>query len=305
MKLIFFGAGDFAFPIAKKVAHDFDLLGVVVTKPRPRGRGRTVTLPEVARWAQAQGIQVFTPDKPDSADFIHAVTDCDPDLYVLSSYGYILSGNLLRIPRYGGVNVHPSLLPQYRGAAPIQRTLMAGETKTGITVIFMDEKVDHGKIVFQREVAIESDDNYGSLTARLSSVATEAISDIIRSIASGSHSVLEQNHVCATYAPKIKKEEMIINWQSSTGEIIGLIRALSPKPCARTQFRGRTLKIIAAEPGKKSQSPGTLHLENKKLYAGTGNGSIVITRLQPENKSVISSLDFINGFRIQEGEAIG
>lgn len=305
MKIVFFGAGDFAFPIARKIAQDFALQGVVVTKPRPRGRGRNVVLPEVAQWAQEQGIQVFAPDKPDDADFIETVTGCEPDLFVLSAYGHILSGNVLRLPKYGGINVHPSLLPRYRGAAPIQRALMAGDTKTGVTVIFMDEKVDHGKMVFQQEVAIEPQDNYGSLAARLSSVATETISGIIQSIASGSHTVLEQDHASATNAPKIKKEEMVIDWHASTDKIIGLIRALSPKPCARTHFRGHELKIIAVEPGEKSNDPGTLHPERKKLYIGTGDGSIVITKLQPENKSVISGLDFINGFRIQEGEAIG
>jgi len=305
MKIVFFGAGDFAFPIAKKIAQDFVLQGVVVTKPRPRGRGRSVTLPEISRWAQEQGIPVFAPDKPDDAHFIESVSGYAPDLFVLSAYGHILGGDVLRIPKYGGVNIHPSLLPQYRGAAPIQRALLAGETKTGVTIIFMDEKVDHGKIVFKQEVAIEPQDNYGSLTARLSSVATEAISNTINSIASGSYEVVEQDHTHATYAPKIKKEEMVIDWRLSTEEIIGLIRALSPKPCARTHFRGRTFKIIAAEPGEKSQEPGTVHVEHKKLYIGTGNGSIVVRTLQPENRAAISGLDFINGFRIREGEAIG
>jgi len=305
MKIVFFGAGDFAFPIARKIAQDFALRGVVVTKPRPRGRGRNAELPEVATWAQEQGMQVFAPDKPDDVDFIKAVTGCEPDLFVLSAYGHILSGTVLRIPKYGGINVHPSLLPRYRGAAPIQRALMAGETRTGVTVIFMDEKVDHGKMVYQQEVTIGPQDNYGSLVAHLSSVATEAISGIIQSIASGSHTVLEQDHESATYAPKIKKEEMVIDWHASTEKIIGLIRALSPKPCARTHFRGHTLKIIAAEPGEKSHEPATLHTEKKTLYIGTGDGSIVVARLQPENRSAISGLDFINGFRIQEGEAIG
>lgn len=305
MNIVFFGAGDFAFPITRKIAQDFALQGVVVTKPRPRGRGRSVTLPEVAQWAQEQGIQVFAPDKPDDADFIKAVTGCQPDLFVLSAYGHILSGTVLRIPKYGGINVHPSLLPRYRGAAPIQRTLMASETKTGVTVIFMDEKIDHGKMVFQQEVAIGPQDNYGSLAAHLSSIATEAISGIIQSITSGTQTVLEQDHASATYAPKIKKEEMVIDWHASTEKIIGLIRALSPKPCARAHFRGRELKIIAAERGEKSQEPGTVHTERKKLCIGTGDGSIVITKLQPENRSVISGLDFINGFRVQEGESIG
>jgi methionyl-tRNA formyltransferase len=305
MKIIFFGAGDFAFPIARRIAQDFILQAVVVTKPRPGGRGRSVTLPEISRWAQERGIQVFTPGTPDDADFVNAVTDCAPDLFVLSAYGHILSGTVLRIPKFGGINIHPSFLPQYRGAAPIQRALMAGETRTGITVIFMDEKVDHGKIVFQRDVAIEPQDSYGSLAARLSSVATDVISSIIRSIASGSYTVLEQDHACATHAPKIKKEEMIIDWRASTKEIIDLIRALSPKPCARTHFRGHQLKLLAAERGDTCHEPGTVHTDKKKLYIGTGNGSVIVTKLQPENRAVISGLDFINGFRIREGEAIG
>ncbi len=305
MKIVFFGAGDFAFPIAKRIAQDFTLLAVVVTRPRPRGRGRKVKYPEIAQWAQDRGITLLTPPNPNDQDFIDTITGLAPDLYVLSAYGHILSGALLKVPKYGGINIHPSFLPQYRGAAPIQRALMTGETTTGVTVIFMDEKVDHGEMIFREEVAIEPHDDYSSLSERLSTVATGVISQVIQSVASRTYTSITQDDTRATYAPKIKKEEVIIDWHRATTEILNQIRALSPKPCARTRFRERELKIIGALPGGKMVTPGTFHIEKKTLYTGTGDGSVIITKVQPENRSVISGLDFINGFHIQEGEAVG
>lgn len=305
MRIIFFGSGQFTLSIVKKIEEEFTLLGVVITKPRPRGRGLKTSLPEMAQWAQSVGIEVFTPDNPNEKTFIEDLSELKPDLFVLSSYSHLLTNELFNVPKHGGINIHPSLLPKYRGAAPIQRAIMAGEKKTGITVIFMDEIIDHGGIVIQKELTIEPDDTYGSLLLKLSFLGTEIIFDVIKSIEVGDYKIMKQNEQQKTYAPKIKKEETIINWQESTEKIFNLIRALSPKPGVRTTFRNKELKIISAARGDKKVDPGVIHIEKRKLYIGTSDGSIILKEVRPENRSVITGLDFINGFRVKEGEVIG
>jgi len=305
MIIVFFGSGDFTFPIVKRIKEEFTLAGVVVTKPKPRGRGLKIRLPEVARWAEEQGIEVFTPDDPNDKEFINTLTKLKPDIFVLSSYGHILKNELLEVPRLGGINIHPSLLPKYRGAAPIQRALMAGEKKTGITVIFMDEKIDHGDIIFQRELSIKEDEDYGSLSSRLSYLAADIIGDVLRAVEAGDYKRVKQNPQEKSYAGKIKKEETMIDWHNSTEKIYNLVRALSPQPGARTVFRNKELKIMAVEPTDRKLSPGICHIENKSIYVGTGDGSVILKKVKPENRRMISGLDFINGFRIKEGEVIG
>jgi methionyl-tRNA formyltransferase len=304
MKIIFFGSTPFAVPIVQKIKDDHELLAVVITKPKPRGRGLKTELPDVAVWAEREGISVLSSDNPNEEHFIHDVDRLEPDIYVLSAYGHILSGALLKIPRLGGINIHPSLLPKYRGAAPIQRTLMAGERKTGITIFFMDEKIDHGDIVCQKEIPIDPDDTYGTLARRLSMLAAETIGDVLRSVESGTITRVKQDEAEKIYASKIQKEEMRIDWQRGTEQIFNLIRALSPSPGARTTFRGKELKILEARRADKQIPASILHIENKTVYAGTGDGSIVLQVVQPENRSKISGLDFMNGFRIKEGERL-
>jgi len=305
MNIIFFGSSPFSLPIVKQIKNNFQLPAIVITTPKPKGRGRKISLPEVAEWAQSSGVTVLSPDNPNEETFIKNISTLKPDIFVLSAYGHILSGNLLKVPRFGGINIHPSLLPKYRGAAPIQRAIMVGETKTGITVFFMDEKIDHGEIIFQRELAIDSDDTYGSLSARLSSLAAENIIAILKSIEAGDYKRIKQNEEEQTYAPKIKKEEMFIDWHAGTEKIFNHIRALSPTPAARTSFRNKELKIIQASQANKKLNSGILHIENKNVYVGTGDGSLILQEIQPENRSKISGLDFINGFRIREGERLG
>ena len=302
MKAIFFGSTKFSLPVVKKIKEHFDLLGIVIVKPKPKGRGLKILLPEVAEWAKNAGVMIFSPDNPNEENFIKEMAMLKPDVFVLSAYGHILSGPLLKVPRLGGINVHPSLLPKYRGAAPIQRAIMAGEKKTGITVFFMDEKIDHGDIIFQKEITIEPNDTHCTLLPRLSALGAEVVIEVLRLIEAGNCQRLKQNEHEKSYAQKISKEEMIINWQQPTEKIFNLIRALSPKPGARASFRDKELIIIQALPSDRKLNPGLIHIENKNLYVGTADSSIILKEVQPEGRSKISGLDFINGFRIKEGE---
>ena len=302
MKVIFFGSTKFSLPIVKKINENFELLVVVISKPKPKGRGLKVAESEVAEWAKSVGVPILSPEDPNDYDFVENVSALRPDIFVLAAYGHILSADLLKIPRLGGVNVHPSLLPKYRGAAPIRRAIMAGEENTGITIFFMDEKIDHGDIIFQKPTPIKSYDTYGSLMPRLAMLSADAIVYVIKSIESGSYHTRKQGEKKKTYAGKIKKEETIINWDDKTEKIFNLIRALCPKPGARTTFRNKELKIIRALKGDMKLASGMLRIENKQCYVGTGDGSMVLSEVQPEGRTKITGLDFINGFHIKKGE---
>ncbi|MGB3478096.1 MAG: methionyl-tRNA formyltransferase [bacterium] len=305
MRIIFFGSGQFSLPIVKRLRDGFTLLGVVVTKPKPRGRGLRRSWPSIAEWAKGEGISVFAPDDPNDGAFISDLIKLKPNLFVLSAYGSILSAKLLNVPSLGGINIHPSQLPKYRGPAPIQRAIMAGEKKTGITIFFMDEKIDHGKMILQETLDIEANENYGSLQTRLSERSADLIIKVIESIGAGTYRTIQQNEGEMSYAHKIKKSEMTINWFESTEKIVNLIRALSPWPGAKTLFRDKEVKIIDVVAGHERLEPRTIHVDKKKLYVGTGDGSVVLKRVKPQNRSLMSGLDFKNGFRVKKGEVIG
>jgi methionyl-tRNA formyltransferase len=305
MKILFFGGTCFSLPIVQCIHKEFEILGVVVSKPRPRGRGLHTSLPRVAQWAQSEGLNVYTPDDPNSDDFIRTLSQMKPDMFVLSAYGYILSSRLLQVAQSGGINIHPSLLPRYRGAAPIQRAIMAGEDKTGITIFYMDEKIDHGDMIDQQEIPIEKDDTFGSLTDKLARLGADMAIAVLRAAESGNCPATKQQSVHASYAPKLQKEELVIDWQREAVKIHNQIRALSPRPGARTYFRRKELMITRAELGNRKLPPGLLAVEDKKLYVGAGTGSLVLREVKPEGRKVISALDFINGYRIEKGEVLG
>lgn len=310
MKVIFLGSTDFSLPILQEIHDHFELIGLVIVKPKPQGRGLRTLLPKTALWAQERGVTVYDPELPCDREFLDRQTTLKPDIFVLAAYGHILSGEFLKIAQLGGINIHPSLLPKYRGAAPIQRAIMAGEKTTGLTIFFMDEKIDHGDIIFQKELPIEECDDYGTLSEKLSILAAAEITGVLHSIADGSCPRIHQDDKGESLAPKIKKEEMVIDWRRPARQILNLIRSLAPNPGARTIFRGKELIItraaISETPHRDDRplSAGTFHVNKKNLFATTGEGFLLLVELKPENKKIISGLDFINGFRVKEGEKI-
>jgi methionyl-tRNA formyltransferase len=303
MKIVFFGSTDFSKPILKSLDEEFEIQGVVISKPKPKGRGLKKKLPEIAEWAESNGLKVYMPDDPNTDEFIRTLNELSPDLYVLSAYGHILCRELLDVPRIGGINIHPSLLPQYRGAAPIQRAIMSGEERTGVTLFFMDEKIDHGEMIAQQWIPIERDDTYGSLSEKLARLGAEMIVDVLHSVQADSYHAVAQKGK-ASYAPKLKKEEMWINWQDSAMNLYNQIRALSPRPGAKTSFRKKELVITLAQLGAMDLEPGTMHVENKKLFVGASKGALILLEVRPEGRKLMSALDFINGYRIKEGEVL-
>jgi methionyl-tRNA formyltransferase len=304
VRIVYFGSGDFSLPIVERLRPAVEMAGVVIVKPKPRGRGLKTSPPAIAVWAARNRVDVFEPGSPNDPVFITRMNDLAPDLFVLSAYGHILGRDLLAVPRLGAINIHPSLLPRYRGAAPIQRAIMAGESTTGLTVFFMDEKIDHGEVIFQREVAITDEDDYGSLSGRLSNLAADSITDVISCVDLGTCARRPQDDAGKTTAPKITREETFIDWNRPARSIFNLVRALSPVPGARTSFRGRELTVLKAALTADVFEPRAFHIRERSLYAGAVGGALQITRLKPENGKAMSGSDFINGFRVKEGEEI-
>jgi methionyl-tRNA formyltransferase len=304
IRVIFFGSGDFVMPIIDRLVRSTLLQGLVVTKPKASGRGLKTTRPRIVQWAEEHDIKVFMPDNPNSDEFIHEMNKQSADVFILCSYGHILGESLLDVPRYGCVNIHPSLLPKYRGAAPIQRVLMDGEKKTGVTMIVMDEKIDHGNIILQHAVEIQPDDNYGSLSTRLSQLSASLVVEAVKAIMGNGGERFAQHHAESTYAAKVTKDEMMINWEKGSEVVYNLIRALAPYPGARTTFRGKILKILEVSRGDKQCESGVIYVEDKQPCVGTGDGSVVLKKVQPENKLVMSGKDFMNGYHIEKGEVM-
>ncbi len=304
MKIIFFGSPDFALPALKLLNEKEKIVVVVTSPPKPTGRGRKEQPTPVQLFAQANNIKVLTPVHPNHPEFLPEIQKFEPDLFAVVSYGFILSGDLLRIPKYGGLNLHPSLLPKYRGAAPIQWTLIRGETVTGVTIILMSEKMDAGGIIIQKEFPVLPDDNYDRLSRRLSEVGAPILLEATQMIKSQNYSLIPQDTSQITKAPKIKKEDCYIKWSQPTVAVYNFIRGLSSDPGAKTRFRNQEIKIIEVKKAMEKIAPGSVKISGKHLFVGTLDGALSVLKLQPPNKKPQTGVDFINGFRPEDGEVL-
>lgn len=284
----------------------WDVSGVVTAPDKPAGRGKRLRPSPVKRAAEELKLEVFQPEDVNEAESVAWCREKEPDAFVLFAYGQILSAELLGVPRWA-INVHPSLLPAYRGAAPLQRAIMAGEKETGITIIVMAEKVDAGGILLQEKLAIEEDDTYGDLAGHASKAAPYLVEKALAGLTDGSLIPVPQPPEGITKAPKIRKKERVIDWSRPVWEVHNLIRALSPEPLAYTVFRNKRLEIFTAEIADEEGlgTPGTLVLESKKLLVQCGSGFLEILQLKPEGKKVMGASPFLNGYRPRSEEVLG
>jgi methionyl-tRNA formyltransferase len=280
----------------------------VVTAPaRPSGRGRKLVPSPVESAAVDIALPHVSPENPNDPQFVSALKDADPAACVLVAYGYILKETLLDVPRLGFFNLHPSLLPAYRGAAPIQRSLMDGVTRTGISVIAMSWRVDAGDIVAQQPVEVGPDETAGELSARLAEAGARLLAEVLKKLAAGTplpRAVQDPSR--ATTAPKIAKPDRVIHWASPAAEIHNRIRALSPEPGAVTHFRDRQLVLlrsrIADSPVRAE--PGTILDSKTGLLVAAGTGAVELLELRPEGGKTQSGKAFSNGHRPAPGERL-
>jgi methionyl-tRNA formyltransferase len=308
-KIIFMGTPEFAVPSLKILAENNYPIATVVTQPdRPSGRGRKRVAPPVKIAAEKYNLLVAQPERVRNEEYLNSFRKLSPDMVVLVAFGQILPPPIIEFPRMGCINVHPSLLPKYRGAAPINRALIKGESTTGVTTIMMGEGVDSGDILLQEETSIEPDETFGQLHERLARIGANLLLKTVRGIVEGSIDRTPQNHCLATYAPRLKKEDEIINWQADVNDILNLIRGLSPSPCACTFINGVKLKIfaVAGEESPVPEKAGRIVSETKKgLKVAAHNGYIYLKEVQLENRKRMPVADFLRGYKILPEETLG
>lgn len=309
-RLVFMGTPDFAVPTLKALLdHGHTVLAVVTQPDRPKGRGKKLTAPPVKKLALDRGIVVLQPEKASDESFCDQVRAKEPDLIVVVAFGQILKKKLLDIPQWGVVNVHASLLPNLRGAAPVQWAVLNDESKTGLTLMLMDEGMDTGPIIFQQEVPVLRDETAGHLHDRLAVMAGDLMARSLERMAGRAVETTPQDHTKATYAPKITKDLSLVNWKEEAAKVSARIRGLDPKPGAFTFWQGNELKVFAStviDTNREVGSPGqVIGLREECLVIRTGRGTVGVRELQYPGKNRLPAKDFLRGFVIPEGTVLG
>jgi len=310
MRIVFMGTPEFALPsLELLLKSEHQVVGVVTQPDKPKGRGLKLSASPVREFAEKQNIKVLTPEDLKSEEFYQALSELKPDLIAVVAFR-ILPERIFSLPPFGTVNLHASLLPKYRGAAPINWAIIKGEKKTGVTTFFIQKKVDTGNIILQREVEILPDETYGELSLKLSQVGAEVLLETINLIEKKEAKTHPQNELEATPAPKITDELCKIDWSRPAEEVNNLIRGVSPTPGAFTFFRGKILKIYKTEkvPEQNDLSePGRIIGADKSMgiLVQTGRGILKLKELQLEGKKKITADEFLRGYRIEAGEKLG
>jgi methionyl-tRNA formyltransferase len=310
MRLVFCGTPMFAVPCLERLISAGHQVMLVVTQPdRPQGRGMTLTAPPVKQAAIKLGLPALQPEKiRKNPEFREQLTALKPDAIIVVGYGRIIPPWMLQLPPRGNINVHGSLLPKYRGAAPIQWAIANGETITGVTTMRLDEGLDTGDILMKREMEIRPDDTAITLAPRMAAIGAELLVETLQGLANGSVHPIPQDNSQATLAPILKKEDGQIDFTRSAKDIHNRLRGFQPWPGAFTHYRGKTLKIVAAEPASANLevAPGQIYLHEDQLLAGCAGGTLLaLLQLQPEGKKVMSARDFISGYRPEQDEKLG
>jgi len=305
VNLIFMGNPEFAVPSLKKIVEsEYSLLAVVSNPAKPTGRGKTEKITKVGEFAKIKNIPLFKPETLDDPEFLAEMKALNPDYFIVVAFK-ILPDSLLDIPQKGSINLHASLLPNYRGAAPIQRAMMNGERETGLTTFIIQKKVDTGSILMKDTVPINDSDTYGTLSERMSKKGADLLLETLNRLKNHSLSPQEQDHSFATTAPKIKETDCRINWGQSAEIIHNQVRGLAPFPGAFTYWKGKRLRILksCSYQQNEDKNPGSVaHCTKKQIMIQTGNGQIEILTLQRESKKIMDIRDFLNGFKINLGD---
>ena len=303
MKIVFMGTPEFAAHFLEHlITSDNEVLAVVTQPDRPAGRGRVLTPPPVKEAALNHNLPVLQPTDLKSPEFEADLRKYDADLFVVVAYS-ILPKNILGVAKFGAVNVHGSLLPKYRGAAPVQRAIADGLKETGVTVFRLDEKMDHGPILAQKVVSIDHQDTTASLLEKMVAPGCEALDDAIRQLKDGCEKDLTQDHAQASGAPKLKKEEGLIDFNLPAAVIHDRIRAFNPWPGGYGKLGGRMVylrKTDTPENGPKL-TPGAVEFKDNRFYVGTGEGLLEVIEIQAEGKKPMPVADFMRGIQKREG----
>jgi len=304
MRIVYMGTPPFAVPpLQSLVTAGHDIAGVVTRIDKPAGRGKIMTPPAVKLAAVQSELSVYQPTRIREPESIAAIRAMAPEVIVVAAYGQILPREILALPKYGCVNIHASLLPAYRGAAPINWAIINGESTTGITIMQMDEGMDTGGILVQESIPIGQRDTAGDLTEKLSELGSWLIVDTLSRIETAGLTAKPQDNGKASMAPLLKKEDGQIDWTMSARDIHNRVRGLFPWPGAHAYLDGKLIKILVTDVSEGSGDPGTLYEQDRDgLAIGTGNGMLRIVGIQPEGKKAMSAAEFLRGHRGAAGK---
>ena len=307
-RILFMGTPAFALPSLRQLfEQQYPIIGVVSQPDRPQGRGLKKVAPPVKILAQKFGLPIFQPEKVKDPSFLETFYQLKPDMVVVVAFGQILPKVIIDYPPLQCLNIHPSLLPKYRGAAPLNWQIIRGETKTGVTIMLMDEGMDSGDILTQEETQLGTTETYGELHDRLAQLGATLLIKTIEQLAAGTAQRQPQDASGVTFAPRLKKETGKISWHASAFNIVNLIRGLSPSPAAYTHLEGHVLKIFSAEANqnKTSETPGTIGAaDDTGLPVAASDGYVILKDVQLAGKKRMLAQDFLRGYRLNPGTVL-
>ncbi|AVO02454.1 methionyl-tRNA formyltransferase [Staphylococcus simulans] len=299
-RIIFMGTPDFSTKVLEMLIAKEDVIAVVTQPDRPVGRKRVMTPPPVKEVALQNGIEVYQPEKISQSEDLQTLIDLKPDLIVTAAFGQILPKALLDAPRLGAINVHASLLPKYRGGAPIHQAIIDGEKETGVTIMYMAPKLDAGDIISQQAIDIEANDDVGSMHDKLSFLGADLLAKTLPDIINGTNERIEQNEEEATFASNISREDERIDWSKSAQDIYNHIRGLSPWPVAYTKLDDKNMKLYQAHivEGKEGKPGEIIETTKKAIIVGTGSSdAIALTDIQLSGKKCMPTANFLSGYQ--------
>ena len=303
MRILFMGTPDFAVASLKRLVEDgHDICGVFTQPDKPKNRGHKLTFSPVKEYALSQNLTVYQPLKMRNGEAMSIVEELAPELIVVAAYGKILPEDILNYPQYGSINVHSSLLPKYRGAAPINWAILDGEEETGVSIMYMAKELDAGDVILQKATAIGGEEDALTLTARLAELGAEALAEAVEALKNGTASRTPQDGSKQTYASMLSKEMSPIDWTRSSRAIGCQVRGLIPWPCASTELAGQRFKVYRTAPGRETdKAPGTILAAGKMgIEVACGDGkSLCITELQAEGGKRMAASAYLLGHPIQ------
>lgn len=300
------GTPDFAVASLKRLVEDGHEIVGVFTQPDKPGNRRKLTAPPVKEYALTIGLPVCQPERMRGEEALSLLRELAPELTVVAAYGQILPEDILAVPPLGSINVHASILPKYRGAAPINRAILNGETETGVTIMHMAKKLDAGDIISIRKTPIGPDEDAEQLFARLARLGADLLSETIPMIANGTATRTPQDDAASTYAAMLSRELSPIDWNNDAEQIVDQVRALVPWPCASAMLNDMTIKVWHAERGSKtSDAAGMMRAAKRGIEAACGDGkSVLITELQPQGGKRMAASAWLNGRRVAAGTVL-
>ena len=305
MRIVFCGSPEFAVPSLERLIESQHQVVAVVTQPdRPAGRGLKMTPPPVKQVALTKALPVFQPEKFNTNEFLSTLEAMEPDVIVVVAYGKIFRKRSLQIPKLGCINLHASLLPKYRGIAPVNWAIINGEKTTGVTTILMDEGVDTGDIILSKEVWIGEDETAGELLERLARIGADLLLETCDLVASGNYERRKQDDKLASYAPKLTRNDGLIKWARAAQEVHNRIRGVTPWPGAFARFKGREIKILKSSLGDGSGEPGRILEidEERGILVSCLEGSVWLKLVQAPGRRPISGAEFARGYRVRHGD---